>query len=212
MKIIALSCSPAKNRNSDMMLDYFIKGIKSIDGMEVEKIYLKDISIDYYSYENSKGISEHENDFKKLALKLSQDDIGLVIATPTYNFSVPAHLKNFIDRIRFMALDFSKKNKIRQPLGKLSNIKTYFLVSGGTPNWAERILFFAYPAFWLRGVFLYFGAKFMGSYYSGDIKTFENHNILNICFKKGKKYAEGLIKKHNPNPIQSIFWGPPQEK
>lgn len=55
VKIIALSCSPSRGRNSDHMLDNFILGIESVPGMSAEKIYLGDIKIDYYSYENSKG-------------------------------------------------------------------------------------------------------------------------------------------------------------
>lgn len=212
MKVFALSCSPSRNRNSDTMLDYFIKGMREVPNIEIEKIYLQDIPIDYYSYENGRGVGEHEIKFTALLTNISQGEIGLVIATPTYNFSVPAHLKNFIDRLRFIALDFTKKNRIGQPLGKLRYMKTYFLVSGGTPKWAERLLFFAYPSFWLRGVFLYFGAKVMGAYYSGDVETFNNKKILNTCFKKGKKYAHNLIRHQDQHITEHIFWRPPQEK
>ena len=210
MKILALSCSPSRGRNSDTMLDHFILGMKEIPNIEIEKIYLQDIPFDDYAYENSKGTQEHEQKFKELTDKISNEISGLVIATPTYNFSVPAHLKNFIDRIRFIALDFNKKNKIGQPVGKFGYLKTYFLVSGGTPNWAEHILFFAFPSFYLRGVFLYFNAKAMGAFYSGDVATFKNEKILNKCFNKGKRYAEKVVKHKNQNVIEDIFWRPPQ--
>ena len=210
MKILALSCSPSRGRNSDTMLDHFILGMKEVKDVEVEKIYLDDINIDTYKYENSKGPRENETKFKELSEKITKEISGLVIATPTYNFSVPAHLKNFIDRMRFFALDLTKKNKIGQPVGMLGNLKTYFLVSGGTPNWAEHILFFAFPSFWLRGVFLYFNAKVMGACYSGDVVTFKNKKVLAKCFRKGKRYAE-KVKKHNAQGIlEDIFWRPPQ--
>jgi FMN-dependent NADH-azoreductase len=137
---------------------------------------------------------------------------GLVIATPTYNFSVPAHLKNFIDRIRFFALDFTRTNKMGQPMGMLGHLQTYFLVSGGTPNWAEHILCFTFPSFWLRGVFLYFNAKVMGAFYSGDVKTFENTKILDRCFRKGKQYAQKITCKKGQGILENIFWRPPQIK
>ena len=210
MKILALSCSPSRGRNSDTMLDNFILGMKEIPNIEIEKIYLEDIPIDTYKYENSKGPQEHEIKFKELSEKIAKEISGLVIATPTYNFSVPSHLKNFIDRIRFFALDLTKKNKIGQPIGMLGNLKTYFLVSGGTPNWAEHILFFTFPSFWLRGVFLYFNAKVMGAYYSGDVKTFQNKKILEKCFRKGKKYAEKVKKHSDQGILENIFWRPPQ--
>jgi NAD(P)H-dependent FMN reductase len=144
-KIIALSCSPSKGRNSDTMLDYFIEGIKEVSDLSVEKIYLNDMEIDHYTYENSKGPLPHEEKFAELCDQITRSG-GLVIATPTYNFSVPAQLKNFIDRIRFISLDLTKKNALGQPVGLLQHLRLYYLVSGGTPTWAEKILFFAFPS------------------------------------------------------------------
>jgi multimeric flavodoxin WrbA len=192
------------------MLDYFIKGIKENSNIEVEKIYLEDILINPYNYENSQGPEEEEQEFKELTNKIGKGLSGLIIATPTYNFSVPAHLKNFIDRIRFLALDLKNKNKLGQPKGNLGHLKTYFLISGGTPNWAEKILFFAFPAFWLRGVFLYFNAQVMGAYYSGDINTFKNKKILTKCFNKGKRYGKKIIKNKGQGILEKIFFRPPQ--
>jgi putative NADPH-quinone reductase len=192
------------------MLDYFILGMREIEGIEIEKIYLDDIPIDTYKFEIKDGPQEHEKEFKILSDKITKEITGLVIATPTYNFSVPSYLKNFIDRIRFFSLDFKKKNKFGQPVGMLGHLKTYFLVSGGTPNWAEKILFFAFPPFWLRGVFLYFNAKVMGAYYSGDIETFKNKKALDVCFRRGKKYAKQLIKHKDQGILENIFFRPPQ--
>lgn len=211
MKVIALSASPSRGRNSDTMLDHFIEGMRGVEGVEVEKIYLGDVPIDYYSFENSKGPGLHEDKFAQLVEKIKSSK-GLVIATPTYNFSVPAHLKNFIDRIRFIALDLGEKNRLGQPKGKLGYLSTYFLVSGGTPVWAEKILFFAFPPFWLRGVFLYFGAKAMGAIYTGDIRSFENHFIHAKCEKAGKKYAKDLLAGRRHGILEDIFWRPPQVK
>jgi len=210
MNIIALSCSPGRGRNSDTMLDHFIQGIESVPGVSVEKIYLADIAIDYYRFENSTGAGSHEVAFKELTDKLSTSAQGLVIATPTYNFSVPAHLKNFIDRIRFIAMDMSKRNALGQPVGKLRNLHTYFLVSGGTPTWAQKILFFAFPPFWLRGVFLYFGARVHGAFYTGDVKAFTNEKILAECKKKGVWYAKKVLKGEHHGLLERVFWRPPQ--
>ena len=190
-KIIAISASPSKGRNSDTMLDYFTKGIgsKSKNKLSIEKVYLDDISFDTYKYENKNGPTENEDEFSKLTQKIKECD-GIVIATPTYNFSVPAKLKNLIDRIRFIALDPEKKNILGQPVGKLNNHKLYFLVSGGTPSWARFFLFFLFPPFWLFVVFAYYGSFASGSFYSGNTRTFENKKILNKCFKRGQKFSE----------------------
>jgi FMN-dependent NADH-azoreductase len=146
---------------------------------------------------------------KELVEKI-QSSQGLVIATPTYNFSVPAHLKNFIDRSRFFVLDMEKKNSLGQPVGKLKYLGTYFLVSGGTPKWAETILFFAYPPFWLRGVFLYFGARVFGAYYTGNIRAFENKKILTICQRRGQRFGAQIKQGKKHGILERIFWRPPQ--
>lgn len=211
MEIIALSCSPSRGRNSDKMLDNFIMGVREVPGVTIEKIYLADVPISHYSYENSKGAGPNEEKFGQLVSKIDKAE-GLVIATPTYNFSVPAHLKNFIDRIRFIALDLEHKNGLGQPVGKLGHLRTYFLVSGGTPIWAEKILFFAFPAFWLRGVFLYFGAKVMGAIYTGNVKSFEDARLHAKCRKAGKKYARKVLAGDTHGLLEHIFWRPPQVK
>lgn len=208
-KIIALACSPSRGRNSDKMLDAFLSGVAIVENIDYEKVYLEDIFIDNYRFENRLGPSEDEADFANLVEKIKTAD-GLIIATPTYNFSVPAHLKNFVDRMRFFALDLNNKNFIKQPVGKLSYLKTYFIVSGGTPNWAQKILFFAFPSFWLRGVFLYYGAHVLGSFYSGDVKTFENRKILSKTMSKGVKFATQVIQGKKNRIPEKIFFRPPQ--
>lgn len=213
MKIIALYASPSHGRNSDSMMDNFLIGIKNADknsNIEIQKVVLSEIFIENYSYQNSRGAQENEKTFADLTEKIKNDTDALIISSPTYNFSVPAGLKNFIDRIRFIALDLENKNIMNQPTGMLGHLKVYFLVSGGTPSWAQKILFFAFPPFWLRGVFLYYGAKCMGAFYSGDIKTFQNEKILKKCQKLGYKFADKLIKGKNHGILERIFWRPPQ--
>lgn len=207
--IIALSCSPSRGRNSDSLLDAFIDGVRTIPGVTIEKIYLSDIPIDYYTFENSVGVLPHEEKFGKLCDDIKRAN-GLVIATPTYNFSVPAHLKNFLDRIRFLALDLDDKNFLGQPTGTFDYLGTYFIVTGGTPSWAEKILFFAFPPFWLRGVFLYYGAKVFGAMYTGDIKAYENKRLLQIAKKRGIYYAKKIKKGARNSLLEQLFWRPPQ--
>lgn len=210
IKIIALSSSPSKGRNSDSMLNAFIEGVQTHSDIKVEKVYLNDIQINMYCFENRNGTCEDESEFEKLTDSIKQAQ-GLVIATPTYNFSVPAHLKNFIDRLRFFALDFDHKNALGQPVGMLAYLKTYFLVSGGTPHWAQRLLFFAFPPFWLRAVFLYYGAVVYGALYSGDVQTFENKKILERCKKAGVKYGKKVRKNTRNSILEQLFWRPPQK-
>jgi multimeric flavodoxin WrbA len=209
-KVIALSCSPSHGRNSDTMLDSFIEGLRTHENIIVEKIYIDSIQIDPYCFENGTGPQEHETAFEELTEKIKNSQ-GLVIATPTYNFSVPAHLKNFIDRIRFFTLDLNQKNIISQPTGLLHYLKTYFLVSGGTPSWAQKILFFAFPPFWLRSVFLYYNSVCLGAYYTGDTCSYQNQKIQNKCKKEGIRYGKKLIKNARNPILEQLFWRPPQK-
>jgi multimeric flavodoxin WrbA len=209
MKIIALACSPSKGRNSDTMLDYFLLGAGKIEGIEIEKIYLNDIFIEDFKFENSTGPTENEKEFAELVEKIKHSD-ALIIATPTYNFSVPAQLKNFIDRMRFFSLDMDHKNLLKQPKGRLSYLKTYFIVSGGTPSWAQKILFFAFPPFWLRGVFLYYSAHVLGAFYTGNVRAFENKKIQAQAAKKGTKFAKQIMKGKRNRTLEKIFFRPPQ--
>lgn len=112
--------------------------------------------------------------------------------------------------MRFFALDMDKKNLLKQPVGRLSYLKTFFLVSGGTPNWAQKILFFAFPPFWLRGVFLYYGAHVLGAKYSGDVKTFENQKVLSSSMAKGMRFAKHVSQGKQNRIIERIFFRPPQ--
>jgi len=162
-----------------------------------------------YNFKNCEGPLEHESGFKELTYNI-KNSRGLVIATPTYNFSVPGHLKNFIDRMRFFALDVGDRNLINQPEGLLHYLKTYFLVSGGTPSWAQKILFFAFPPFWLRSIFLYYGSVCLGAYYTGNSKSFEDARVQAKCKKEGIKYGKKLLKDAKNPVLEKLFWRPPQ--
>ncbi len=76
----------------------------------------------------------------------------LVIATPIYNFSVPAALKAWIDQVTRARLTFQYTE--HGPKGLLSGKKAYVLVaSGGTPVGGE--MDFATP--WLRFILGFLG-------------------------------------------------------
>ena len=207
--IVAISCSPSKGFNSDTMLDNFISGINEFGKVTSEKFYLNDIKIDHYNYNNRLGPTNEETDFNNLCQKIMKAK-ALVIATPTYNFGVPAQLKNFIDRIRFLALDFKNKSRIGQPSGMLGHLRVYFIVSGGTPTLVQKLLFFAFPPFWLRGVFLYFGSHCLGAIYTGNVNACKDQNILNTCKKRGFKFAKQVESGKENDILERIFFRPPQ--
>ena len=195
-KIIAICSSPNKGGNSETLLDSFLAGIPK--DIVVKKFNLQEIDFADYSYKFSKEPDpEIEPKFRELcdAIKLAD---GIVIATPTYNFSVPAKLKNLIDRIGYLALDYKKMNIIGQPTGLLGDKKLFTIITGGTPNFFRGILFLIFPGFWLRVVFAYYGCFSYSTKYAGEL-TFSNpaKNKLKLLakFQKlGERFGKRLLK------------------
>ena len=193
--IVIIYSSPEKNSNSESMANAFLEGMKKNKNLEISKIYLRDYNFADYCHANKYPTQKTEPEFYNFAKKIEKAD-GLIIATPTFNFNVPSRLKNVIDRIGFIALDYSKKNMIGQPVQKLVNLRTFFLVSGGSPRIVQFFLFFLFPSFWLFVVFKYYGAKFCGSIYGGNL-TFKNpasqdKKLMNKCYKYGTKFSNNL--------------------
>jgi len=194
--IIVIYGSPEERSNSAVMADYFIQGIQEkTNAIQVEKIYLKDLHILPYNYINKIPHKESEPEFFQLLERIKIAD-ALVLATPTYNFSVPAQFKNFIDRLGYIALDYKKQNMFGQPVAQLGYLKTFFLVSGGSPNIIQKLLFPLFPPFWLYVVFKYYGAKYAGSLYGGGL-TFtdfadKDDKLCLKCIKQGEKFAKSI--------------------
>lgn len=178
------------------MANAFQEGLEKKGSFEIHNIYLRDIPFHDYSYKYKKP-NEDETQFKNLTENIQTAD-ALIIATPTYNFSVPSRLKNFIDRIGFFALDYSKKTITKQPMPQLKYLQTFFLVSGGSPRIISRCLCFLFPQFWLMAIFKYYGAKTRGSLYGGGLSyctpARQNKKLLKECQNAGKKFAKNLIK------------------
>jgi putative NADPH-quinone reductase len=197
-KIVALACSPSKGFNSDTMLDAFLSGMSEIKQVKVEKIYLNDLQIENYSFLNRLPDAVKEPQFVALIDKIVKAD-GVVIATPCFNFSVPAALKNLLDRMSYKALNPKSLNWLSQPKGLLTNLHNFYLVSCGTPAWMVRVFLWPiFPVNWLRVVFGYFGSKTWGGIYGAGLNTNNlaknNPKLMERCRKAGRGYAQRLVK------------------
>lgn len=196
-KVLVLACSPEKGGNSDTLANEFIKGMSSVEWVQIQKIYLHDVPFAPYSYMSKFPDPNAEPEFAALTQQLDESD-GLVIATPTYNFGVPAPLKNFIDRIGFMALDYKKLTWAKQPTWLLGNLRTFCIVTWGTPDLMQKMLFFAFPRFLLWVQFFYYGVRRSGSAFAGGL-SFSNPakkrpTLLKKYEKLGRTYAQKVIK------------------
>ncbi|MBD5542205.1 MAG: flavodoxin family protein [Lachnospiraceae bacterium] len=99
MKVLAVSSSPRKEGNSDVLCDRFLQGAKEA-GHETEKISLGNKNISpcaaCYGCGKSKACVK-KDDMGEILEKLIEADV-IVLATPVYFYSMSAQMKTFIDR------------------------------------------------------------------------------------------------------------------
>lgn len=99
-KVLVLSASPRRSGNSDLLCDQFILGADEA-GNETEKIFLKDIEINYCDacdtcLENN-GVCVKDDDMDEVLDKMISADV-IVMATPVYFYTMNGQMKTLIDR------------------------------------------------------------------------------------------------------------------
>ena len=110
MKVLAISSSPRKGGNSDVLCDEFLKGAAE-NGNEVQKIRLAEKKIApcaacYGCTENH--ICVRKDDMAEVLDALKAADV-IALASPVYFYSVCAQMKAMIDRC--LAVYQAVKNK-----------------------------------------------------------------------------------------------------
>jgi len=97
----------------------------------------------------------------------------------------------------YKALDPKHLNWLGQPTGMLKHLRTFDLVSCGTPWYFEILMWPLFPVFWLRVVFWYFGAKTWGGIYglglNAQHQAKDDLKLMNHCRKAGEKFAKKLL-------------------
>lgn len=98
--VLIISGSPRKGGNTDLLCDAFARGAEEAGG-KVEKIFLGDYRIDYFSEADEQRVGdradEAEDDVPMLVDKMVRADI-IVLASPVYYMNITGQLKTFIDR------------------------------------------------------------------------------------------------------------------
>lgn len=122
--------------NADFLADRFVEGMKGA-GATISKIRLKDLHIKHFTLERySPGCTDKDDDFATIESVLRDAD-GIVFATPIWNFSVPSHLKNLIDRMGAFTLDVEGRSR-----GQLKGKPFFMLYTGGAPMIAWKALLY----------------------------------------------------------------------
>ncbi len=156
MKVTILVAGTNEPSNSNMLADAFAEGLLTMPGTTIVKFRLKDLSIDHFTLAHYEPGTDQGTDFKKIQEAI-QSSHGLVIASPIWNFGVPGHLKNLVDRMGSFGLDATHS------LGTLKGLPVYFIYTGGTPAaaWPLEKRTTSHMQVGMR----YFGASVIGYHY-----------------------------------------------
>jgi multimeric flavodoxin WrbA len=182
MNIVVLVAGTNEPSNSNALADAFIQGIQQLGSAQVDKVRLKDLKIDHFTIDYYKQGTDQGEDFSAMQ-KLIQNAHGLVIATPVWNFGVPAHLKNLIDRFGSFALDESRSR------GTLKGLPFFCIFTGGAPAPAWKTLMKKTTSFVPEGL-KYFGASYIGHHFEGK------------CTVGRGKF--GLVVDQRPESIEAV--------
>ncbi len=160
MNILILRAGMSDPSNSATLAHAFAAGLQS-SGAHVETLHLKDLHLDHFDaaihYDHP---DQCRDDFSTLAQAVTSAD-GIVIATPIWNFSVPAHLKNVIDRLGAIALDTETHSQ-----GMLKGKPFFLIFSGGmpSPGWKGML---SLTTSHVQEAIRYFGGSTVGVHYEG---------------------------------------------
>ena len=158
MRILVLVAGTNDPSNSDALADAFIEGMRTQGNTEIEKIRLKDLEIAHFTLKHYDSDYPQEEVFRSLQRKIEEAS-GIVIATPIWNFGVPGHLKNLIDRMGAFGLDSATRSR-----GMLQGKPFFLIFTGGSPKAAWTGLQRRTTSF-LPTSLKYFGGSIAGTYY-----------------------------------------------
>lgn len=145
--------------NSNTLAEAMIEGIRATYPEAVVKsVRLKDLSIGHFNLD-CYGPSCPIDELTHVESLLKQSD-GVIIATPVWNFGVPAHLKNLIDRMGAFGLDETRS------LGTLNGKPFFLIFTAGMPKSAWPLIRKT-----VSGVGIaiqYFGGSVLGTLFEGS--------------------------------------------
>lgn len=154
-KVLAIYASSNRQGNSAQLVDWFIQELPS-DRYEVKRVYLYDLHIPFFTNENRDALVE--NDPADADVRFLIDEIEaceeILIATPIWNFGVPAILKSFLDRALCSGRVWSNEKSKKIPGWGGKRVYLFFTAGG---SWYS-FLFNRYGIGQLSRTLWYYGA------------------------------------------------------
>lgn len=184
MRIVIFVAGTNSPSNAKTLAEAFKKGAEQ-EGVSTTLIRLTDLSINHFSLSYYHPECSLEDDFCHVQ-NLIQTSDGIVIATPIWNFSVPAHLKNFIDRIGGFALDEATHSN-----GQLNGKPFYLIFTGGAPRAAWKFMLHV-TTMHLPEALKYYGGVVLGRHY--EPRCMEGRGKFGLVVDK-RPHSLALLEK-----------------
>jgi len=157
MNIAILVAGTNEPSNSHTLASAFTQGIRQLGEVHITTKRLKDLSIEHFNLDYYEEQCTQEKDFCMIRELIEKSD-GVLVATPIWNFSVPAHLKNLIDRMGSFALDETRSQ------GILNGKPFYLIFTGGAPTSAWKGLLKKTTSHIPQAI-KYFGGSILGTHF-----------------------------------------------
>lgn len=191
-KVLAIMGGPRKNKNTDNLLDEFLKGLKENNEVEIKKVYLKDEDINLCigcNYCEKTGDCFQRDYMDELYDAFNTSD-GIIMASPMF-FGGPASLmKIMIDRcqIYWSSKYVLKKSSIDRDKKRHGAL----IVTAGGPDYPNKFMGFEV----INGIlFDSINTKTISKIYMCDsdkIPTKENEEIKKQAYTEGKNFFENF--------------------
>lgn len=176
MKIAAFMGSPRKHKNTDVILDAFLMGIKENSNDEINNVFLQKYKISNCLACDS-CMNTHKcvvNDDMQDIYPIFEEADVVVFATPIYWWSMSGQMKSFIDRLYAVGG------------AKMKGKKAYLLMTygGELPNSGPELVQKTF-----EDIFEYVGIELKGvlGVCSGEIPVSDNKEVLKQAYEMGKK-------------------------
>ncbi|MGA2227032.1 MAG: flavodoxin family protein [Syntrophobacteraceae bacterium] len=160
MLLLAIFGSPRKDGNTDLMMNSFLDGALSVPGVEVKKIYVRELVMSgclSCGYCDEHGVCVQQDDMQKVYPFFDTAE-RIVIASPIYFYGLSGQAKLLVDRSQATFMRKYKAKTQGHTPGTSDKRKGFFLCAGATRG--KRL--FDCPSLTVRYFFDAIGVEFAG--------------------------------------------------
>lgn len=194
MLLLAIYGSPRKGGNTDTMMDSFLDGALSNAGVELEKVYVRDLNISgcrSCGYCDEHGFCVQQDDMRKVYPFFESAD-RVVLASPIYFYGLSGQAKLLVDRSQAMYMRRGGARAAGARIEIPSGRKGYLLCAGATRG--KKL--FDCPILTARYFFEAIGVEYIGASCFREIDgkgEINNHpTALDECRQAGAAFTAGV--------------------